>query len=85
MIYLFNNFIIHDSQKVWIGGGAVPPDKHKKDVPFLDKYAMERWEVIHKLLKWIIFLRMHQLVIELLIIEWFPQTCKSPLIIRYSP
>lgn len=26
-------------------GGPLPPDKHAKDVPFLDKYALERWEV----------------------------------------
>lgn len=31
-----------DSQ---FAGGPLPPDKHAKDVPFLDKYALERWEV----------------------------------------
>uniref|UniRef100_K1PW55 General transcription factor IIH subunit 4 n=1 Tax=Magallana gigas TaxID=29159 RepID=K1PW55_MAGGI len=27
-------------------GGPLPPDKHAKDVPFLDKYALERWECV---------------------------------------
>ena len=30
----------------WIGSGDQPEkDKHARDIPFLDKYSMERWEV----------------------------------------
>lgn len=34
----------------WIGSGDQPEkDKHARDITFLDKYSMERWEVaIHK-------------------------------------
>lgn len=32
-----------DSQ---FAGGPLPPDKHAKDIPFLDKYALERWECV---------------------------------------
>jgi hypothetical protein len=28
------------------GAEQLPPDKHSKDIPFLEKYALERWEVI---------------------------------------
>jgi hypothetical protein len=30
----------------WTGAEQLPPDKHSKDIPFLEKYALERWEVI---------------------------------------
>lgn len=31
----------------WTSGGEqLAPDKHSKDIPFLDKYALERWEVL---------------------------------------
>ncbi|XP_060065696.1 general transcription factor IIH subunit 4-like [Ylistrum balloti] len=33
-------------ERAWIGGGALIPDKHAKDIPFLDKYALERWECV---------------------------------------
>lgn len=30
----------------WIGSSDQPErDKHARDIPFLDKYSMERWEV----------------------------------------
>ena len=31
----------------WTGRGAapLPPDKNSRDIEFLDKYALERWEV----------------------------------------
>ena len=30
----------------WIGSGEQPErDKHARDIPFLDNYSMERWEV----------------------------------------
>jgi len=34
----------------WIGSGDQPEkDKHARDITFLDKYSMERWEVeMHK-------------------------------------
>ena len=34
----------------WIGSGDQPEkDKHARDITFLDKYSMERWEVVmHK-------------------------------------
>ena len=41
-IFFFNRGM--DSQ---FSGGPLPPDKHAKDIPFLDKYALERWEVGH--------------------------------------
>ncbi|CAG2237501.1 general transcription factor IIH subunit 4-like [Mytilus galloprovincialis] len=31
----------------WTSGGEqLAPDKHSKDIPFLDKYALERWECV---------------------------------------
>ena len=37
----------------WIGSGDQPErDKHARDIPFLDKYSMERWEVQFLLLFW---------------------------------
>ncbi|XP_041371329.1 general transcription factor IIH subunit 4-like [Gigantopelta aegis] len=30
----------------WSGSGPLPPDKHAKDIAFLDKYALERWECV---------------------------------------
>ncbi|KAL3871360.1 hypothetical protein ACJMK2_039367 [Sinanodonta woodiana] len=30
----------------WTGRSHLPPDKYAKDIAFLDKYAMERWECI---------------------------------------
>ncbi|KAJ7377427.1 General transcription factor IIH subunit 4 [Desmophyllum pertusum] len=31
----------------WIGSGDQPErDKHARDIPFLDKYSMERWEAV---------------------------------------
>ncbi|XP_067661083.1 general transcription factor IIH subunit 4-like [Haliotis asinina] len=30
----------------WTGGGPLPQDKHAKDISFLDKYALERWECV---------------------------------------
>ncbi|XP_052221725.1 general transcription factor IIH subunit 4-like isoform X3 [Dreissena polymorpha] len=34
--------------KPWTGrgGGVLPPDKNSRDVEFLDKYALERWECV---------------------------------------
>ena len=34
-----------DSGSPWTGAGAMNPDKHAKDLTFLDSYSMERWEV----------------------------------------
>ncbi|XP_070175821.1 general transcription factor IIH subunit 4-like isoform X2 [Littorina saxatilis] len=31
---------------VWPGGMKLPTDKHSRDVGFLDKYALERWECV---------------------------------------
>ena len=28
----------------------MPPDKNSRDIEFLDKYALERWEVCHSIL-----------------------------------
>ncbi|KAK2148342.1 hypothetical protein LSH36_501g01137 [Paralvinella palmiformis] len=30
----------------WTGAGALNPDKHAKDTPFLENYAIERWECV---------------------------------------
>ncbi|GFR67636.1 general transcription factor IIH subunit 4 [Elysia marginata] len=30
----------------WLGNKNLTPDKYAKDVPFLDKYALERWECV---------------------------------------
>ncbi|XP_014784318.1 general transcription factor IIH subunit 4 [Octopus bimaculoides] len=30
----------------WTGGGSLPPDKHVKDIAFLDNYAQDRWECV---------------------------------------
>ncbi|XP_076454967.1 general transcription factor IIH subunit 4-like [Babylonia areolata] len=32
--------------QAWAGGATMPTDKHARDIPFLDKYAMERWECV---------------------------------------
>ena len=29
----------------WVGNKDLTVDKYAKDIPFLDKYALERWEV----------------------------------------
>ena len=46
----------------WIGSGEQPErDKHARDIPFLDNYSMERWEVgVHMHLIIIIFRLGHQ-------------------------
>ena len=46
----------------WIGSGEQPErDKHARDIPFLDNYSMERWEVgVHMDLIIIIFRLGHQ-------------------------
>lgn len=38
---------VYCSGDPWTGRGvaALPPDKNSRDVEFLDKYAVERWEV----------------------------------------
>lgn len=33
------------SGQPWTGRSPLTPDKHARDVAFLDKYALERWEV----------------------------------------
>lgn len=39
-------FFISCRGNPWIGSGDQPEkDKHARDIPFLDKYSMERWEV----------------------------------------
>ncbi|KAL8575673.1 General transcription factor IIH subunit 4 [Nucella lapillus] len=30
----------------WAKGSIIPNDKHTRDIPFLDKYALERWECV---------------------------------------
>ncbi|KAK7487264.1 hypothetical protein BaRGS_00021492 [Batillaria attramentaria] len=30
----------------WAGGAPMTADKHARDIPFLDKYALERWECV---------------------------------------
>lgn len=32
--------------QAWAGGASLTTDKHARDVPFLDKYALERWECV---------------------------------------
>ena len=46
----------------WIGSGEQPErDKHARDIPFLDNYSMERWEVgVHMHLIIIVFRLGHQ-------------------------
>ena len=29
----------------WTGAGSLSEDRHGRDIPFLDSYAKERWEV----------------------------------------
>ena len=38
-------YLISFSGKPWIGSGQLTTDKHARDVPFLNTYAKERWEV----------------------------------------
>ena len=38
-------YTIACSGKPWIGSGQLTTDKHARDVPFLNTYAKERWEV----------------------------------------
>lgn len=39
-------FVFYYRGSPWTGGGGtLPVDKYAKDIPFLDKYATERWEV----------------------------------------
>lgn len=37
--------LIFRGQLLWAGGVPQTSDKHSRDIPFLDKYALERWEV----------------------------------------
>ena len=48
---LFFRFSFDFRGSPWIGSGDQPErDKHARDIPFLDKYSMERWEVQFSLL-----------------------------------
>lgn len=41
-----SSFLFYFRGNPWTGAEQLPPDKHSKDIPFLEKYALERWEVI---------------------------------------
>jgi hypothetical protein len=43
--FYLNGFFFLRGKDSQYSTGPLPPDKHAKDVPFLDKYALERWEV----------------------------------------
>ena len=39
-------FVSSFSGSPWLGTGPLAPDKHGKEISFLDSYARERWECV---------------------------------------
>ena len=66
----FDSFTFHCRGSPWVGRSisALGPDKNSKDIDFLDKYAMERWEVSYEILDSFFFFFFHNNPITMIMI-----------------